>query len=227
MASDADKRLALDFIAVRRAVGVVGALLPTVLLLAGLIAWGGLRPSISDYHGTGLRDVFVGLLCAVGVFLFSYQGFRRGAQKDYYAGPLAGLCAVAVAFFPNTGRTTTVHFVSAALFFVILAFTTLVLFTRSDKPKERQPKGKRRRNVVYRVCGWGILACLVLIGVYKGLLEGDSAGLDGASPVFWLEAVAIWFFAASWLVKGETLRTPVVPRPMREFFAEGDGPPAK
>lgn len=215
---DADKRLALDYIGVRRAVGIVGALLPVALLVGGYVAFGGLRPSLSDYHATGLRDVFVGLLCAVGVFLFAYQGFRR---DDYYAGPVAGLFAVAVAFFPNTGRTTTVHFVAAACFFLAVALTSLLLFTRSSiADKERRPKGKRRRNALYRVCGWGILACLALIAACKAFLGGDA--LDRWAPVFWLEALAIWLFALSWLVKGETLRAPVVPRRVREFFAEGE-----
>jgi hypothetical protein len=222
MASDADQRLALDYVGVRRAVGIVGAILPLALLVGGYVAWGGLRPSISHYHGTGLRDVFVGLLCAVGVFLFSYQGFRKG---DYYAGPVAGALAVAVAFFPNTGRTTTLHFAAAAGFFVVLALTSLLLFTRSSvEDKERRPKGKRRRNAVYLACGWGILACLALIAAYKAFLDGGA--LDAWAPVFWLEAIAIWFFAASWLVKGEALRTPAVPRPVREFFAEGERPKA-
>jgi hypothetical protein len=215
--NDAD--LALDFIAVRRAIGIVGGLLPLVLLVGGTLVFRlGLEPSISHYHGTGMRNVFVGLLSAVGVFLLSYRGY---GARDWFAGQFAGSFALLVAVFPNTGKTTAVHFTAAALFFVILALTSLLLFTRSSESKEDQPNGKRRRNVVYIVCGWGILGCVALIAAYNLFLEGRSSGLDSAGPVFWLEALAIWFFALSWLVKGDALESALAPRKVREFFAEG------
>lgn len=208
------RTLALDFLAVRKAVGLVGAALPVALLLGGLLLFGVFEPSISEYHGSGMRDVFVGLLCAVGVFLVAHRG--HGAQ-DWYASQVAGAAALLVAVFPSTGRTSTAHFAAAAVFFVTLALTSLLLFTRSSKGKEDQPRGKRRRNGAYVVCGWGILACVGLIVLYDLALKGRSARLDALAPVFWLEAFAIWFFAASWLIKGEAMMGG-----LRRFFMAGE-----
>lgn len=53
------------------------------------------------------------------------------------------------------------------MLFSVLALTSLFLFTKSDSPN---PSPKKMRNVWYRVCGWAILACIALIGVY-GLLK--------------------------------------------------------
>jgi hypothetical protein len=47
----------------------------------------------------------------------------------------------------------------AALLFIVLALTSLFLFTKSDSPNP-SPKQKMR-NVWYTVCGWAILTCKV------------------------------------------------------------------
>jgi hypothetical protein len=59
------------------------------------------------------------------------------------------------------------------------------------------------RNVVYRVCGWVIAACLVL-AVLIDLFVGDAVKAE-YRPLFWLETVAVLAFGVSWLVKGEAL----------------------
>ena len=48
-----------------------------------------------------------------------------------------------------------------------------------------------------------MLACILLIGLFKWGLLGDS--LTPLKPVFWLETFALWAFGASWFVKGESL----------------------
>ncbi len=71
----------------------------------------GIQDSISSYYYTDMRDVLVGSLWAIGVFLFSYRGYdtlegpqlRRlfGTSTDFLASSLAGICAVGVAIFPT------------------------------------------------------------------------------------------------------------------------------
>ena len=64
-------------------------------------------------------------------------------------------------------------------------------------------KQKKRRNVVYAVCGAMILVCIGLILLYYLFLP--DSGLGRFNPVFWLESIAVVSFGVSWLVKGETI----------------------
>ncbi len=61
-----------SYMTLRKAVGWIGLLLPFVLMLGGYFIFKGkfVESSISYYYHTGMRDVFVGALCAVALFLF-------------------------------------------------------------------------------------------------------------------------------------------------------------
>ncbi len=187
----------------RRVVGVLGVLLPVVLAVGNLFFESPARllDSISAYYGTMMRDVLVGVLFAVGWFLFAYHPYGR---EDDVAGYLGCAFALGVALFPTTSphpAVRIVHGASAFALFLVLAYFSLVLFRRSDKKKLPDPK--RKRNIVYTTCGITILACIALIAVDKLLLAGTF--VDAANPVFWLESLALWAFGLSWFVKGETL----------------------
>jgi hypothetical protein len=204
------RTLVLSYLGLRRAVGVIGMALPFVLALGKVLLDGpGLEPSISEYYYTSMRNVLVGSLWAVGVFLFSY----RYARPDAVAGMVAAASAVGAALFPTTrtgqpGGTAdpvgVVHLVCAASFFLTLAWFCLFLFTRThpDRPPTRR---KRQRNVVYRVCGVLILVSVALAAVAVAL--PDDSGLVALHPVFWLESLAAVAFGVAWFVKGETLLT--------------------
>jgi hypothetical protein len=159
----------------------------------------GLQPSISDYYSLRTRDVFVGILFTVAWFLFTYRGYER---KDNVAGDLACVFALGVALSPNSGSRleAVVHYACAALLFLVLAYFSLFLFTKSSSNPTPQ---KLLRNRVYRACGVAMLGCVALIPAYQ-LLLADTAIAD-LKPVFWLESLALWAFGVSWFVKGETL----------------------
>ncbi|MBW0105052.1 DUF998 domain-containing protein [Pseudonocardia sp. KRD291] len=196
----------LSYIGLRRSVGIIGIALPFVLAIGNLLLTGdGPRSSISSYYYTGMRDVFVGSLCAVGIFLFCY----RYEQPDDRLGNLAGVAAIGVALFPTrpegaaSAAQTVVgwlHLAFAVAFFVSLAWFCLVLFTRDDgAPTAR----KSARNAVYRTCGIVILACLAL-ALFNGLFVPDELARV-LRPLFWLEAAAIVAFGVAWFVKGDTV----------------------
>jgi hypothetical protein len=191
-----------SYLALRKAVGWIGILLPFVLMagLYLLFNHDALPPSISDYYYTGMRNVFVGGLCAVGLFMFFYCGYD---QWDNWTGNIAGLFAIGVAFFPTTESGATdligwIHYASAAIFFLSLSFFSLVLFTKTKKGHEPTPE-KRKRNKIYIICGIIMIACIVGIAL-KGLF-----GPMQFAFVYWAETVALVAFGISWLTKGEAL----------------------
>ena len=203
--------LVFSYLELRKAIGILGMALPFVVSLgARLFFQEGIQRSISAYYHTGMRDVFVGTLFAIGFFLLSYKGYER---SDDITGDLGCLFAVGVALFPTTpdGEVTgaarlvgTVHLVFAGLFFLTLIYSSLFLFTKTD-PTKPPTNRKLQRNMVYRACGYTMAACIVLIMLYFFLLEEAVPQLAGWRPVYWLEALAILTFGISWFTKGEAI----------------------
>ena len=96
-----------------------------------------------------------------------------------------------------------IHFVSAALFFILMAFMSIRRFTRWPPHWERTREALRIkfwRNLIYLTCGWGMLIFIALVPATSDSLLGKFLG-DGT--VFWLEAFAMWAFAIVWLVSGQ------------------------
>lgn len=205
----ANDSLVLSYLGLRKAIGIIGIALPFVLAFGKIFLEGpGIQSSISAYYHTGMRDVFVGSLCAIAVFLMSYRGYER---VDDIAGDLACVFAIGAALFPTTPDVNVtpqdkivgaLHLIFAASFFLTLAFFSLVLFRKTD-PTRKPTRAKEQRNVVYTVCGYTILVCLALVAVVA-LMSSDSP-VKRLDPVFWLEATAIVAFGLSWLTKGEAI----------------------
>ncbi|MFJ7216829.1 DUF998 domain-containing protein [Amycolatopsis sp. NPDC098790] len=195
-----------SYLFLRRAIGLIGLALPFVLILGKQLVDGGdLAGSLSAYYYTDLRNVFVGAMCAAGVFLLAYYGHDFA---DNVASSVAGLGAIGLALFPTTpdhdvtawDRTSGVlHLVFAAVFFLSLAYFCLRLFPHDGE----QPPGA---GVVYRVCGVVILAALVLIALTSWLRL-----VPEVHPALWLESVAVEAFGVAWLLKGQTLTPKSVP----------------
>jgi hypothetical protein len=199
-----------------QAVGWLGIGLPFVVWFGSL--WfsdcATVQPSISHYYYTNMRELLVGVLCAYSLFLFTYKGYSR---LDGIVANLAALACLGIAIFPTDVAPASgcqqevvsmidvpyhraIHLTCAILFFLILAFMSLFLFTRSghDDPKKRTPR-KRWRNRVYRTCGIIILACMAILAFTMKGGEGEKSGYT----VFALEVVMLVAFGYSWLTKGE------------------------
>lgn len=197
--------------------GCLGILLPVLLYgLAGLRPTAGLPrwetlDSISAYYYTGAVAVFVGVLFALALFLFTYRGYK-GHRADRVAGVIGGFCAFGVALFPTgapggvseptwwSPTTRTIHYVAAVSLFIVFIVFSLWLFRKSSVPRGQiLPPGKRKRNLVYLLCGLAIIVCVLWAGSSRFTKQ----------PIFWLEAIALCAFAVSWLVKGYAHR-PVI-----------------
>jgi hypothetical protein len=215
-----NKSLILSFKAMRRLIGILGMALPLVCWLGGLVfgdpALGGegLQRSISRYYYTNVRDFFVGLMLGMAFFMMTYKGHEPIDTLANIATGLAGICvglfpclatdaSARVGFFQlREGASNVVHLACAGTFFVLLALTSLFLFTRTHE--DRVPTGrKKKRNVIYIACGCVMLAALAALLVFPLVL--DDQALDRTRLVFIAETVLLEAFGVSWLVKGETI----------------------
>jgi hypothetical protein len=221
MAQKNPASLVVSYLTLRKAVGWIGLTLPFILALGGF----GfethahapriyIESSISSYYYTGMGNVFVGLLCAVGAFHVATEGYDR---VDRIAGYLACVFALGVAWFPTTPDAGTpthaqdmighAHYTFAALLFLTLAFFCIFQFTQTNNLETRTPQ-KKERNVVYYVCGGAILGCIAVIGMVK-LLEVRGAAVDFCAWLdswkwnFWFESLALVAYGVAFLIKGE------------------------
>ncbi|MEV1288775.1 DUF998 domain-containing protein [Micromonospora sp. NPDC049679] len=205
-----------DAVTIRRlrlGIGAVGIALPIVLTFGNALLTGErtLLDSISAYYYTDMRDVFVGSMCAIGVFLICY----RYERLDDLLSTIAGVLAIAVALFPvaptvppgtlsstdiTIGR---VHQVCAAALFVLLAIFCIFLFPRARSARARaMPEKRGPRNAIYYACG-GIILGAITLAVASNALPQPTR--DTLKPLFWCEVVAVFAFGAAWLIKGEAL----------------------
>ncbi len=191
--------LVISYLLLRKIVGWIGMLLPFVLLI-GNAAMSASRPdSMSGYYYTPMRNIFVGALCALGVFLIAYDGYDG---MDKWITNVAGFGAIGVAFCPTkpSGPVSAAQNVVGDFHvgFAICTFTALGLMAL------RFAKGKQPRleTTAYYACGSLIFAC-VLLALASNFLPPS---LNAKWPVlFILEATAVVAFGVSWFVKGGTI----------------------
>jgi len=190
----------------RRLIGWIGLVLPALLVVIaidrdGLARWRSLE-SISAYYYTGAVAAFVGMLVALALFLFTYRGFDNDYHKaDRAVAIVAGLAALAVAFFPTaapvgvpplswwTRSTGVIHHISALVLFAMFAVFALWLFRLREDGKAETTGW---RNKLYLACGVTIVACIAWAG-YNGY---------SAREIFVPESIALVAFSFSWLAKG-------------------------
>lgn len=209
-----ERNTLISILALRRTLGILGMVLPFACWIGGLVFAGlPLQQSISFYYHTHLRDLLVGVLVCMAIFLFCYKGYTLIDDLFTWAIGIAGLL---VALFPcpiadpaitrlglfqvSQSCSGTVHFWAAGAFFGLLALNSIFLFTRSDQSK--LPRRKFWRNVIYISCGIIILACLATLIV---LALAAPVFFAQSSVGFVMETVMLWAFGLAWLTKGETL----------------------
>lgn len=192
-------------------------LLPLIVLTLSLIFGYGLPDSISaTYYLDPCITPFMIILGAAGIFLICYNGYDR--QDDIIC-TLAGCFALGICLFsckieeladhwPELAELTRVgtfqivpnisgifHNICAVGFFMLLAYNSIFLFTKSGGV---MTENKKKRNIIFRVCGIGmVVSFLAIIPVSIFKLWGGT----------WLiEAIALGFFGISWLTKADRYR---------------------
>jgi hypothetical protein len=209
-------RYVRSYLIMRVVVGALGVALPLALvLLDGLWLDGDPFPrtSLSAYYYSGVRELFVGGLSAIGIFLVTYKVGER--SLDNTLSLVAGTAVALVALFPTglpKGVTEltplqerlgesfveTIHFVAAAIFIGSLAVLSYFFGKREGA---RPPRvGQRRSPRFWRLYHWACAAAIVLALLWIAVTE--LSGWGPSNSLLYGETLAVWAFGASWLWKG-------------------------
>jgi hypothetical protein len=221
-------RYVRSYLWMRVFVGALGVALPFLLVgIDGL--WfdrdASLRDSLSAYYYSGVGDLFVGALCAIGVFLLTYKVAER--NLDNTLSLVAGIAAACVALFPTEredkdvrltplqdelgeGFVGGIHFFAAGVFIVSLA---VISFYFGKREGARDPVEGKRSPKFWQTFHW---ACAAVIGLaLVWIVVTWRTGWGPNESLLYGEAVSVLAFGVSWLWKGlevEMLRKRPAPR---------------
>lgn len=113
------------------------------------------------------------------------------------------------AYFTLLPWAATLHGISAAIMFSVLAYFALVVFTREvegrDRPGGDLSPAKAQRNKIYRICGWIIVAMICALGgrlLIEWITGAPLVWWDANNMTLWCEAIALYAFGITWMVKG-------------------------
>lgn len=210
----------------RVGMGALAFAFPIALWLVGL--WLMRIPtqtSLSAYYHSDMRDVFVGVLCAIGFTLFLYKGFSR---SEDWALNVAGVLAVGIACFPMLptaplrcravcgddaclatsalfDRTfdplivSQLHGTCAVLFFVAIAYVCGFCAKRTLHLIPDQAM-RRRYLRLYQALAMAMVALPAAVALLTKL---DPASANGCTDftVIRVETAGVWVFATYWFVK--------------------------
>lgn len=193
---------------IRNLAGFLGMILPWISLIGAIIVskatgvpvefWPTLSISATYY----ICPALTGILTAASVVLMCYDGY---SLRDNIVTTISGVFGIMIVLFPcactvsdemvgffqlPVAISNTIHCASACAFFILLSINSLFLFTLGEKEPTKQ---KKIRNIIYRVCGIGMLCALILMVLPVSFF----------AKTFVVEAIALTFFGISWLVKGQ------------------------
>ena len=218
MTPDDDAPELCSYVNLRRLIGVLSISLPLLCLTGLVITATELQSSISHCYFTNVRDVLVGVTIGISMFLITYRGY---ALIDNVITNITGIAGIALALCPCLCSYTNpelnlpagyfnidphvssgIHLVSSVIFFLLLAFNSMFLFTKTD-PERAVTANKRKRNVVYIVCGLVMVVSMAIFAAF--FLSMGKEKFDEVPIAFFLESLMLLAFGTSWLVKGETI----------------------
>lgn len=187
----------INTIRLRCTIGWLGILLPWIVVL---LLWAFPSSISATYYTAEAITPFMIILGSASFLLFSYKGY--GAIDDVI-NSFAGIFGLLICLFPCTNSafelvgtfqvpyiiSGRIHNIAAIGFFGLLSFNSLFLFTRGDG---NPTKNKKIRNIIYRVCGIGMIASFLILLLPSFYIR-----------IWLVEAVALFFFGISWLTKAD------------------------
>ena len=189
---------------------IVGAIALLLAFFTDCLTPGISISSISlSYHLTdNARNVFVGSLCVISAFLWSYNGY---SLFQAVLSKVAALAVAAVAFFPCdcfTGRgidgestmTGIVHTASAISMFIILAIFCWLFYLRA---RGKDSKEAKARGLIYRACAVVMLAAMA-VQLIDFQEWADFSGITHRLT-YYVEATGLAAFGVAWLTASRML----------------------
>ena len=188
-------------------IGGLGMALPVIVLVLSLAFGYGFPNSISaTYFIPTCIAPFMIILGSAGILLVCYRGYNL---TDNLLNTTAGIAAWCVCLFPcavkngNIGTfqieanvSDIIHMVAALLFFGILAYNSMFQFT---KGMPVPTLNKKKRNIIFRVCGIGMIASFILLPL------ANYGILNIPHVIWWIEFIALQFFGVSWITKANCI----------------------
>lgn len=200
----------IDYRLLRLLMGAVAISMPFVVWIFSDVP----LTSISASHLTDARDIYVGMLFAVGTFLIAYTGSGSSNKEkgiQILLSTLGGIAAFTAALFPITrdctpaDTSTHIHNVGAILLFVVLGYFCLWPF-RKRAEISKSDKAPRRLKL-YIFCGAGIYAILVFLIVINILISQELLSCELLNikyrVIFVAEFFMLIFFGLAWFVAGK------------------------
>jgi hypothetical protein len=208
-------------------VGLLAVSIPVLLLLVSALSSDvDQQPSISHFYYTAVRDILMGLLFSVAVFLFAYTGYppKQGEwPSDRSLSLIAGAGLACVVIFPTPALDTHpafipsleymlpdclvmwLHRIGAVAFMGSLGVMSLCNFRRTMIHRAgAMTTAIRTEDVIYKLAGWTMLGCVGAM-ILQAVLRPDGP-MFFANATFWFESAGIFAFGISWLVKTKVLR---------------------
>jgi hypothetical protein len=181
-------------------IGWLAILLPWIV---ALLLWQ-FPPSISStYYTFQSGPVFMIILGAASILLMYYDGYDKTDDILNTITGILGLCiclfSCGTSAYEKVGTfqipvavSAWIHNISAVLFFALLSYISFFQFTKSSC---EMTKRKKIRNIIFRVCGVGMLASFLILVLPSFYIQ-----------VWLTEAIALLFFGISWLTKSQAYR---------------------
>lgn len=200
------KHILSTYVTLRIGIAVLALMFPSTLVFGGFSMDIPLQNSMSAYYHAivnnhSMRDFFVGILFAIGVFLYLYKGYSK--QEDY-ALNLAGASAIGVALIPmqwNCGdvcSSISLHGICAFMLFIGVAY--VCIWCASDTLDELKNKAQEQRyRKIYLLLGIGMILAPVIAWLLTVIFKKFYA------YTYIAEAVGIVIFAIYWIVKSGEL----------------------
>lgn len=187
----------INTIRLRVVLGLLAILLPWIVALLNK----GFPSSISaTYYNPACITPFMGILISASILLMCYKGYNL--QDDIIL-TLSGIFGLCICLFPTYSSMNElvgtfqvsrdisyiIHNVSAVCFFGLLSYNSFFLFTKGDGTPT---KNKKIRNIIYRVCGVGMLGSFLILLLPYFYIK-----------VWLVETIALFFFGLSFLTKAD------------------------
>ena len=189
-----------DYKTLRFLLGLVAFCFPFAVSLASSARLN----SISAAYYSEARYIYIGTLILVAVFLFAYSGHSAAESR---VSRIASITAILTLLFPaactncSENFSSRIHFISSAVLFLILAYFCLVPFQKGT----RGARGKRaRRSVIYRICGWTMLACIA--GLFFANIFLTVSTINQFRLTYYGQAISLIAFGIAWMVSGKMSR---------------------